>query len=65
MNPYDLKKADMIEIGAGQGAKPGTGGVLLGLKMSDEVAEMRDLPEAWTSAAPAAIPTGWGPTIST
>ena len=51
MNPYDLKKADMIEIGAGQGAKPGTGGVLLGLKMSDEVAEMRDLPRAWTSAA--------------
>ncbi len=42
--PYDLKKADMIEIGAGQGAKPGTGGVLLGLKMSDEVAAMRDLP---------------------
>ena len=44
MNPYDLKKADMIEIGAGQGAKPGTGGVLLGLKMSEEVAKMRDLP---------------------
>ena len=44
MNPYDLQKADMIEIGAGQGAKPGTGGVLLGLKMSDEVAKMRDLP---------------------
>ena len=44
MNPYDLQKADMLEIGAGQGAKPGTGGVLLGLKMSDEVAKMRDLP---------------------
>jgi glutamate synthase domain-containing protein 2 len=34
----------MIEIGAGQGAKPGSGGVLLGLKMSEEVAKMRDLP---------------------
>ncbi len=44
MNPYDLQKADMIEIGAGQGAKPGSGGVLLGLKMSEEVAKMRDLP---------------------
>ena len=33
-----------IEIAVGQGAKPGTGGVLLGMKVSDRVAEMRSLP---------------------
>jgi len=60
MNPYDLKKADMIEIGAGQGAKPGTGGVLLGLKMSDEVAEMRDLPEGVDQRSPCRHPDWMG-----
>ena len=60
MNPYDLKKADMIEIGCGQGAKPGTGGVLLGLKMSDEVAEMRDLPEGVDQRSPCRHPDWMG-----
>src|SRR5687768_10435234 len=44
MNPDDLRKADAIEIVVGQGAKPGGGGMLLGHKISDRVAEMRDLP---------------------
>src|SRR5687768_7339506 len=44
MNPDDLRKADAIEIVVGQGAKPGGGGMLLGQKISDRVAEMRDLP---------------------
>ena len=44
MNPVDLRKADAIEIVVGQGAKPGGGGMLLGQKISDRVAEMRDLP---------------------
>jgi glutamate synthase domain-containing protein 2 len=39
-----LRKADAIELVVGQGAKPGTGGVLLGMKVSDRVAEMRTLP---------------------
>jgi len=39
-----LRAADGIEIVVGQGAKPGTGGVLLGMKVSDRVAEMRSLP---------------------
>ena len=39
-----LQVCDGIEIAAGQGAKPGTGGVLLGMKVSDKVAQMRDLP---------------------
>ena len=44
MNPVDLRKADAIEVVVGQGAKPGGGGMLLGQKISDRVAEMRDLP---------------------
>ncbi len=44
MNPDDLRRADAIEIVVGQGAKPGGGGLLLGQKISDRVAEMRDLP---------------------
>ncbi len=44
MNPDDLRRADAIEIVVGQGAKPGGGGMLLGQKISDRVAEMRDLP---------------------
>jgi glutamate synthase domain-containing protein 2 len=44
MNPDDLRKADAIEIVIGQGAKPGGGGMLLGQKISERVAEMRDLP---------------------
>jgi len=44
MNPTDLRKADAIEIVVGQGAKPGGGGMLLGQKISDRVAQMRNLP---------------------
>ena len=44
MNPDDLRRADAIEIVIGQGAKPGGGGMLLGQKISDRVAAMRDLP---------------------
>ena len=39
MNPDDLRKADAIEVVIGQGAKPGGGGMLLGQKISDRVAE--------------------------
>lgn len=45
MNPDDLRKADAIEVVVGQGAKPGGGGMLLGQKISDRVAEMRQLPK--------------------
>ncbi|WP_136637156.1 FMN-binding glutamate synthase family protein [Pseudooceanicola onchidii] len=44
MNPRDLRRADAIEIVVGQGAKPGGGGMLLGQKITDRVAGMRDLP---------------------
>src|SRR5689334_12202467 len=45
MNPDDLRRADAIEVVVGQGAKPGGGGMLLGHKISDRVAAMRDLPQ--------------------
>jgi glutamate synthase domain-containing protein 2 len=40
-----LRKADAIEVVIGQGAKPGGGGMLLGQKISDRVADMRTLPK--------------------
>ena len=45
MNPSDLRRCDAIEIVVGQGAKPGGGGMLLGQKISNRVAQMRCLPE--------------------
>ena len=44
MNPDDLRKANAIEVVVGQGAKPGGGGMLLGQKITERVAGMRDLP---------------------
>jgi glutamate synthase domain-containing protein 2 len=44
MNPDDLRKADAIEVVIGQGAKPGGGGMLLGMKITERVARMRTLP---------------------
>ncbi|WP_420542252.1 FMN-binding glutamate synthase family protein [Sediminimonas qiaohouensis] len=45
MNLHHLKTADAIEIVVGQGAKPGGGGMLLGQKITDRVAQMRTLPK--------------------
>ncbi len=36
--------ANGLEVVVGQGAKPGTGGLLLGMKVSERVARMRNLP---------------------
>jgi glutamate synthase domain-containing protein 2 len=44
MDPDDLRRADAIEVVIGQGAKPGGGGMLLGQKITERVAGMRDLP---------------------
>lgn len=40
-----LRRADGLELVVGQGAKPGTGGLLLGMKVSPRVSKMRTLPE--------------------
>ena len=41
----DLRRADMIEIKIGQGAKPGLGGHLLADKITPEIARVRNLVE--------------------
>jgi glutamate synthase domain-containing protein 2 len=45
LNPDDIRRADALEVVVGQGAKPGGGGMLLGHKITERVANMRDLPE--------------------
>lgn len=61
MNPNDLRKADAIEIVVGQGAKPGGGGMLLGQKISDRVAEMRTLPKGIDQRSSCRHPDWTGP----
>src|SRR3954464_14515211 len=61
MNPDDLRRADAIEIVVGQGAKPGGGGMLLGHKISDRVAAMRDLPKGIDQRSASRHPDWTGP----
>jgi len=61
MNPRDLRRADAIEIVVGQGAKPGGGGMLLGHKISDRVAAMRDLPKGIDQRSACRHPDWTGP----
>ncbi|MGD9988095.1 FMN-binding glutamate synthase family protein [Pseudonocardia sp.] len=61
MNPDDLRSADAIEIVLGQGAKPGGGGMLLGQKISDRVAEMRTLPAGIDQRSACRHPDWTGP----
>ena len=60
-NPHDLVRADAIEIVVGQGAKPGTGGLLMGVKVLDHIAEMRDLPTGIDQRSPTRHPDWLGP----
>jgi methylamine---glutamate N-methyltransferase subunit C len=61
MNPRDLRRADAIEVVVGQGAKPGGGGMLLGQKISDRVALMRDLPKGIDQRSACRHPDWTGP----
>jgi methylamine---glutamate N-methyltransferase subunit C len=61
MNPDDLRRADAIEIVVGQGAKPGGGGMLLGHKISERVAAMRDLPRGIDQRSACRHPDWTGP----
>ncbi len=61
MNPDDLRRADAIEVVVGQGAKPGGGGMLLGQKISDRVAEMRTLPKGIDQRSACRHPDWTGP----
>ena len=61
MNPDDLRKADAIEVVLGQGAKPGGGGMLLGQKITDRVAKMRNLPKGVDQRSSCRHPDWTGP----
>ena len=61
MNPDDLRRADGIEIVIGQGAKPGGGGMLLGQKINERVAGMRQLPEGIDQRSACRHPDWTGP----
>ena len=60
-NPEDLHKADAIEVVIGQGAKPGGGGMLLGQKVSERVADMRTLPPGVDQRSASRHPDWTGP----
>ena len=60
-NVHHLRAADAIELTIGQGAKPGTGGLLLGSKVSPEIAAIRDLPPGVDQRSPARHPDFLGP----
>jgi glutamate synthase domain-containing protein 2 len=60
-NPSHLIQAQAVEIVVGQGAKPGTGGMLMGVKVLDHIAEMRDLPTGIDQRSPARHPDWLGP----
>ena len=61
LNPDDLRRADAIEIVVGQGAKPGGGGMLLGLKITERVAAMRTLPQGIDQRSACRHPDWTGP----
>ena len=60
-NPDDLAKADAVEVVIGQGAKPGGGGMLLGQKVSERVADMRTLPVGVDQRSASRHPDWTGP----
>ena len=61
MNPNDLRRADAIEVVVGQGAKPGGGGMLLGQKITERVARMRNLPAGIDQRSACRHPDWTGP----
>jgi len=61
MTPDQLRQADAIEVVVGQGAKPGGGGMLLGQKITDRVADMRTLPAGIDQRSACRHPDWTGP----
>jgi glutamate synthase domain-containing protein 2 len=58
---HHMRMADAIELTVGQGAEPGTGGLLLGSKVSSTIAAQRDLPVGLDQRSPARHPAFLGP----
>ena len=61
INVHDMRQADAIELTIGQGAKPGTGGLLLETKTQEVIAKQRDLPVGVDQRSPARHPDMLGP----
>lgn len=61
INVHHMRMADGIELTIGQGAKPGTGGLLLESKVSATIATQRDLPAGVDQRSPARHPDMLGP----
>ena len=60
-DPHHLRLADAAEIVIGQGAKPGTGGLLLETKVSEIIAKQRTLPIGVDQRSPVRHPDFIGP----
>ncbi len=60
-DPRHLRACEAIEIVVGQGAKPGGGGMLLGQKITERVAEMRTLPPGIDQRSSCRHPDWTGP----
>lgn len=56
VNDENLKNCDAIEIKIGQSTKPGLGGQLQGVKVTPEIAEIRNKPVGEDIHSPATIP---------
>jgi methylamine---glutamate N-methyltransferase subunit C len=60
-NPHHLRMANAAEVVVGQGAKPGTGGLLLESKVSEIIADQRTLPVGVDQRSPVRHPDFIGP----
>jgi glutamate synthase domain-containing protein 2 len=60
-DPEHMRRCEAIEIVIGQGAKPGGGGMLLGQKITDRIAEMRTLPAGIDQRSACRHPDWTGP----
>jgi methylamine---glutamate N-methyltransferase subunit C len=61
VSPGDMVQGDAIEVVVGQGAKPATGGLLMGQKVSETIAKKRDLPPGIDQRSPTRHPEWLGP----
>ena len=61
INVHHMRISDGIELTIGQGAKPGTGGLLLESKVSEDIAKQRELPVGVDQRSPARHPDMLGP----
>ncbi len=61
VTPQDMISGDAVELVVGQGAKPATGGLLMGQKVSAIIAKKRELPPGIDQRSPTRHPDWLGP----